>query len=143
VIDVPSDRDDAPFWKVHPKLKAALSRIPRAAVFYERDPDGGLRWHGAWNPDHDPPVWQEESRSYCVFSASSTDERLTFATDTLEPDPDGVDRRVEGKYGRSSALPHQHRARQRRRTDYAVDELESRGAELARPLALAHGQHGP
>jgi hypothetical protein len=32
-----------------------------------------------------------------VFFISSTDNRLTFATDTLEPDEEGVERRFQGK----------------------------------------------
>jgi hypothetical protein len=36
VIDVSVDWDDAPFWQVYSKLNAALSHIPRSAIFYER-----------------------------------------------------------------------------------------------------------
>ena len=44
VIDASVDWDDAPFLDVCPKLKAALSRIRRGAVLYEREPEGGPRW---------------------------------------------------------------------------------------------------
>jgi hypothetical protein len=32
VIDISMDWDDAPFWEVYPRLRAALSRIRRGAV---------------------------------------------------------------------------------------------------------------
>lgn len=97
MIDVSIDWDDAPFWAVCPKLKAALSHIPRSAIFYEREPEGGPRWGETSNPDEDPPDWHDESRSYWLFFVSSTDERLTFATDTVEPDEEGVERRFQGE----------------------------------------------
>lgn len=96
VIDISVDWDDAPFWEVYPKLKARLSRIRRGAVFYEREPEGGPRWDETSNPDEDVPDWHDESRSFCLFFVSSTDERLTFATDTVEPDEEGIERRVQG-----------------------------------------------
>jgi hypothetical protein len=97
VIDMPVDSDDAPFWDVCPRLKAALSHIPQGAVFYERDPRGGPKWDETSNPDEDPPGWHAGSRSYYLFFVSSTDERCTFATDTLEPDEEGIERRFQGK----------------------------------------------
>ncbi|MBI4587233.1 MAG: hypothetical protein HY725_00205 [Candidatus Rokubacteria bacterium] len=97
VIDMPVDSDDAPFWKVYPRLKAALSQIPGGAVFYEREPRGGPRWGETSNPDEDPPDWHEESRSYWLFFVSSMDERLTFATDTIEPDEEGAEQRIHGE----------------------------------------------
>lgn len=97
VIDVLVDWDDAPFWEVNPKSKAALSYIPRSAIFYEREPEGGLRWGKTSNPDEDPPDWHDESRSYCLFFVSSTDERLKFATDTVESDEEGVELRFQGE----------------------------------------------
>lgn len=97
MIDMSVDCDDAPFWEVYPKLKAALSHIRRGVVFYEREPEGGPRWGETSNPDADPPDWHDESRSYCLFFVSSTDERLKFATDTIEPDEEGVERRFQGE----------------------------------------------
>lgn len=97
VIGMLVDWDDAPFWKVYPKLKAALSRIRRGAVFYEREPEGGPRWSETSNPDEDPPDWHDESRSYGLFFVSSNDERLEFATDTIEPDEEDVERRFQGE----------------------------------------------
>ena len=97
VIDVSVDWDDAPFWKVYPKLKAGLSHIPRSVIFYEREPEGGPRWGETSNPDEDPPDWHDESRSYCLFFVSSMDERLKFTTDTIEPDEDGIERRFQGE----------------------------------------------
>ncbi len=91
------DWDDAPFWEVYPKLKAALSHIARSAIFYERAPEGGPRWGETSNPDEDPPDWHDESRSYCLFFVSSMDDRLTFATDTIEPNEEGVERRFQGE----------------------------------------------
>lgn len=52
VIDMPADSDDAPFWEVCPRLKAALSHIPGGAVSYAREPRGGPRWGETSNPDH-------------------------------------------------------------------------------------------
>ncbi len=106
VIDMPGDSDDAPFWEVSPRLTAALSHIPGGAVFYEREPRGGPRWGETSNPDEDPPDWHAESRSYCLFFVSSIDERLTFATDTIEPDEEGVEQRVhgEGRIGYAVAI---------------------------------------
>ena len=97
VIDASVDWDEAPFWEVSTKLKRALSHIPRSAIVYEREPEGGPRWDETSNPDEDPPDWHDESRSYYVFFISSTDNRLTFATDTLEPDEEGVERRFQGE----------------------------------------------
>ena len=101
VIDMPVDWDDAPFWEVYPQLKAGLSRIQRgavrAAVCYEREPEGGPRWGEASNPDEDPPDWHDESRSYGLFFVSSMDQRLKFATDTIEPDEEGIERRFQGE----------------------------------------------
>ena len=97
VIDLSVDWDDAPFWEAYTKLKAALSHIPRSAIFYEREPEGGPRWGETSNPDEDPPDWHDESRSYCLFFVSSTDDRLKFATDTVEPDEEGVERRFQGE----------------------------------------------
>lgn len=97
VIDMPADSDDAPFWEVYPRLKAALSHIPGGAVSYEREPRGGPRWGETSNPEEDPPDWHAESRSYCLFFVSSMDERCTFATDTLEPDEEGVKQHVQGE----------------------------------------------
>ena len=97
VIDVSVDWDDAPFWKVCSKLKAALSHIPRSAIFYEREPEGGPKWSETSNPDEDPPDWHDESRSYCLFFVSSIDQRLRFATDTTEPDEEGIERRFQGE----------------------------------------------
>lgn len=84
VIDMPVDSDDAPFWEVYPRLKAALSHIPGGAVFYEREPRGGPRWGETSNPDEDPPDWHAESRSYCLFFVSSMDERCTFGDDASD-----------------------------------------------------------
>ena len=97
VIDVSVDWDDAPFWEVCPKLKAALSHIPRSAIFYEREPEGGPKWSETSNPHEDPPDWHDESRSYCLFFVSSTNDRLKFATDTIEPDEEGVERHFQGE----------------------------------------------
>lgn len=97
VIDMSTDSDDLPFWETYPNLKAALSQIPRSAIFYEREPEGGPRWGEISNPDEDPPDWHDESRSYWLFFVSSTDERLKFATDTVEPDEEGVERRFQGE----------------------------------------------
>ena len=96
VIDGSADWLDARFWEMYPKLKAALFRIRRWAIFYEREPEGGPRWDEHSDPDDDPPDWQEECRSYGLIFVSSRDDRLTFATDTVEPDEEGVERRVAG-----------------------------------------------
>lgn len=32
LLDMPVDWDDTPFWEVYPRLKAALSHIPRAGL---------------------------------------------------------------------------------------------------------------
>lgn len=97
VIDTPVDSDDAPFWKLSRRVKAALSHLPGAAVFYEREPRGGPRWGETSNPDEDPPDWHDESRSYGLFFVSSTDERLKFATDTTDPDEEDVEQHVRGE----------------------------------------------
>ena len=97
VIDVSVDRDDAPFWDVYQKLKAALSRFRRSAIFFEREPEGGPRWDETSNPDEDPPDWHDASRSYGLFFVSSIDERLRFETDTNEPDEEGIERRFQGE----------------------------------------------
>ena len=97
VIDMSMDWDDAPFWEVYPRLRAALSRIRRGAVFYEREPEGGPRWDDTSDPDEDPPDWHDELRSYCLFFVSSTDERLKLVTDTTEPDEDGIERCFPGE----------------------------------------------
>jgi hypothetical protein len=96
VIDMSVDWDDAPFWEMYPKLKAALSHIRRTAIFYEREPEEGPRWGETSNPDEDLPDY-EESRSYCVFFVSPIDDRFKFATDTIEPDEEGVERRFPGE----------------------------------------------
>lgn len=96
VIDMSVDWDDAPFWEVYPKLKAALSHLRRGAVFYEREPEGGPRWGETSNPDEDLPDY-DESRSYYLFFVSSMDDRLKFATDTIEPDEEDVERRFQGE----------------------------------------------
>src|SRR6266542_267654 len=97
VIDASVDWDEAPFWEVSTKLKRALSHIPRSAIVYEREPEGGPRWGEASNPDEDPPDWHDESRSYGLFFVSSMDQRLKFATDTIEPDEEGIERRFQGE----------------------------------------------
>ena len=97
VLDMPVDWDDAPFWEVCPRLKAALSHIPRVGIFYEREPEGGSRWDETSNSDEDPPDWHEESRSYHLFFVSSMDERVKFATDTIEPDEQGIEQQFEGE----------------------------------------------
>jgi len=97
VIDMSVDWDEAPFWEQYSKLRAALCHIPRSALVYEREPEGGPRWNESSNPDEDPPDWHDESRSYCLFFISSTDKRLTFVTDTVEPDEEGVERRFQGE----------------------------------------------
>jgi hypothetical protein len=97
VIDMPVDSDDAPFWEMYPRLRAALSHIPRGAVFHEREPEGGPRWDETSNPDEDPPDWHAESRSYCLFFVAAMDERFKFETDTIEPDEEGVERRFQGE----------------------------------------------
>jgi hypothetical protein len=66
-------------------------------VLYEREPDGGSRWGETSDLDEDPPDWHDEARSYCLFFVSSTDDRLKFATDTIEPDEEGVERRFQGE----------------------------------------------
>ncbi|MBI2215754.1 MAG: hypothetical protein HYU51_00505 [Candidatus Rokubacteria bacterium] len=106
VIDLPVDPDDAPCREVSRRVKAAFSRIRGAAVFYEREPEGGARWVDTSDPDEDPPDWDEEPRSYWLFFVSSTDERLKFGTETIEPDEEGVDRRVpgEGRIGYAVAI---------------------------------------
>jgi hypothetical protein len=97
VIDMPVESGEAPLWEVSPRLKAALSHIRGAAVVYEREPEGGPRRGETSNPDEDSPGWHEESRSYYLFFVSSLDERLTLATDTIEPDEGGVEQRVQGE----------------------------------------------
>ncbi|MBI1876181.1 MAG: hypothetical protein HYS05_20130 [Acidobacteria bacterium] len=82
---------------MYPKLKAALSHIPRSAIFYEQAPEGGPRWSETSNPDEDPPDWHDESCSYCLFFVSSTGDRFKFATDTIEPDEEGVERHFQGE----------------------------------------------
>src|SRR5437667_12152628 len=94
VIDMPADLDEAPFWEVYPKLKAGLSRIAGLAAMYEREPQGGPQWDDASNPEQHPPDWNAESRSYHFFFLPLLDYRFRFETDTLEPDEDGVERRV-------------------------------------------------
>jgi hypothetical protein len=94
---MPVDSDAAPFWDVYPRLKAALSGIPRGAVLYEREPRGGPVSGETSNPDEDPPDWHAESRSYCLFFVSAMDERFKFATDTIEPDEEGIERRFQGE----------------------------------------------
>ena len=97
VIDLSVDRDDAPFWEMYLKLKAGLSHLRRGVVLYEREPDGGPRWGETSDPDEDPPDWHDEERSYGLVFISAIDERLTFATDTIEPDEEGIERRFQGE----------------------------------------------
>lgn len=97
VIDMAVDWDDAPFWELYPKLRAAFSRIRGSVVCYEREPEGGPRWSETSNPDEDPPDWNDESRSYWLFFVSSMDERFTFATDSTEPDEEGHEERFSGE----------------------------------------------
>lgn len=94
---MPIDWDDAPFWDMYPRLKAALSHIARTAVLYEREPEGGPRWDETSNPHEDPPDWYDESRSYYLLFVSSMDQRVKFATETAEPDEEGIERRLEGE----------------------------------------------
>ena len=54
-------------------------------------------WDEASDRDECPPDWHDESRSYGVFFVSSTDERLTFATDTVGPEEDGIERHMSGE----------------------------------------------
>ena len=97
VINLSLDWDDALFSEMYPKLKAGLSQIRRGAVLFEREPEGGPRWDETSNPDEDPPDWDDELRSYGLFFVSSIDERLQYATDTIEPDEEGIERRVQGE----------------------------------------------
>jgi hypothetical protein len=91
------DWDDAPFWELYPRLRAALSRIPAGRLLYEREPDGGPRWDETSNPDDDPRDWHDESRSYHLFFISPMDERFKIATDTIEPDEQDVEEQCEGE----------------------------------------------
>lgn len=102
---MPVDPAEAPFWKVYQKLKAALSHIRGGGVFYEREPKGGLRWHETSDPDEDPPDWQEESRSHHLFLVSSMDERLTFATETAEPDEEASTGPCRARAGSATPSP--------------------------------------
>lgn len=97
VIDMPADTDDAPFWKVHPKLKLSLSRIPKTAVFHERKPQGDPQWGESSDLGEDPPDWNEESHSYYLFFLSPLDDRFRFETDTIEPGEDGIEQRFQGE----------------------------------------------
>lgn len=97
LIAGPDELDDARFAELSPRVAAALSRIPGATLLYQRGPRGGPRWDDGSNPDEDPPDWHDESRSYGVFFVSSTDERLTFATDIVGPEEDGVERHMSGE----------------------------------------------
>src|SRR5204862_4459504 len=97
IIDFPADMDDAPYWDVHPKLQASLSRIRGPAVLYERQPDGGSQWGEASDSEEDTPDWNEESRSYYLFFISLLDDRFRFETDTIEPNSEGVEQRFQGE----------------------------------------------
>ncbi len=91
------DLDEAPFRDKYPALKARLSRISGSELVYEREPEGGPRWHEGSNPHEDPPDWSEPTRSYHLFFLSPSDPRCSFGTETVEPDQEGVERRFEGE----------------------------------------------
>ncbi len=94
---MPANLDEAPFWDTYPKLKAGLSRIPASALLYEHEPQGGPHWGDGSNPEEDPPEWNEESRSYHLFFLSPLDDRFRFETETIEPDENDVERRLQGE----------------------------------------------
>lgn len=97
VIEMPTDSDEVRFADTAARLRAALSRIPGAAVLYEREPPGGPRWDDTSDPDEDPPDGDAESRSYGLLFVAPTDERFEFSTETTEPDEDGIERPVQGE----------------------------------------------
>jgi len=92
VVNMPADTDDAPFWDMYPKLKARLSRLPGASLLYERQPEGESS-----DPEEEEAPDCGESRSYFLFFLSPTDERFKMETDTIEPDEEGVERRLQGE----------------------------------------------
>jgi len=98
IINMPNT-DEAPFRDTYPKLKARLSRIPGSTMVYECEPDGGPQWNEGSDPEDDSAEWREGPRSYYRIFLSPDDEPFRFETDTMEPDDEGIERRVPG-YGR-------------------------------------------
>jgi hypothetical protein len=96
VVDMPIDLEDAQFWRVYPKLKAKLARIPGTGMIHEREPQGENSSGEAPGWEEGLSDWDQESRSYHLFFLSLLDDRFRFETDTLEPDEDGVEQRFRG-----------------------------------------------
>ncbi len=96
-VDISGTSDIGTLEDVYPKLKTSLSRIRGARVLYERDlrlvPDS----EETSDEGHDPPDWDDGSRSYGLFFVSPSDRRFEFDTETIEPDDDGVERRLPGQ----------------------------------------------
>ncbi len=91
------DSDDDVLGNRYPELKASVSRIPGARILHEREPRPVPNSEEGSDKEADLPDWHEGSRSYHLFFVSHTDERFEFQTDTLEPDEDGIERRIAGQ----------------------------------------------
>ncbi len=97
VVDMTQNSDAGPLRDVYPRLKASLSRIRGARVLYERGTQSVPNPEKSSEAGQVSPDWDEGWRSYRLFFVSPANRRFEFDTETIEPDEDGVERRLAGQ----------------------------------------------
>ena len=100
------DLEACPLRETCSTLKGRLSCIRGSDLVLGREAAGGPRWREESDPEEDPPVWDEPTRSYHLFFLSPKDRGYSFDTETVAPNDGGIERRFacQGRIGHVVAV---------------------------------------